>query len=260
MEKEPTSSDVLLAAALAGELSGPEQRRFAELYAADAGVREEFDGARSLMSRIDRAGLTWSEARVPEGLAERVQEAASDPDAPGVPVAASAPDPAPDVSREFPLRAGAPRRISSRRRPARRFPAVPLGAVAASAMVVGALGTAAVSQFVDAPPDGPPGTLGAVEPVSLTEVPEGTEMTASLVAHTWGTETLLEIDGLGVGETFEVVLTREDGEEFVSGTFLGSRRTVLCRMNAAVLREDVSEVEIRDEGGAVVASAAVPDV
>jgi hypothetical protein len=260
MGKEPTSRDALIAAALAGELSEAEHRRFAELYASDAGVREEFDGARSLMERIDRAGLTWSEERVPEGLAERVQEAVSDSNAPGIPVPASTPDPTPDVSPKSPHRAAPPRRTSSRRRPARRFSAVSLGAVAASALVVGALGTATVSQFVDAPPDGPPGTLGAVEPVSLTEVPEGTEMTASLVAHTWGTETLLEIDGLDVGETFEVVLKREDGRELVSGTFLGSRRTVLCSMNAAVLREDVSEVEIRDEGGAVVASAAVPDV
>ena len=252
MEKEPTSRDALIAAALAGELGEEEHRRFAELYAADAAVRAEFDGVRSLMERIDGAGLTWSEEQVPDGLAERVRTAAYDP--------ASGSAPASDAPPGARSRAVASRGSRARRRPVRRFSAVSLGAVAACAAIVGGLGTAAVSQFVDALPDGPPGTLGAVEPVSLTEVPEGTEMTASLVAHTWGTETLLEIDGLGVGETFQVVLTREDGGELLSGTFLGSRKTVLCSMNAAVLREDVSEVEIRDEGGAVVASAEVPDV
>lgn len=260
MADQPMSHDALIAAALVGELSESEHRRFAELYATDAVVREEFDGARALMERIQRADLFWSDGEVPAGLAARVLGATSASGAASGPAAVLAPGTEPDTVREESIRGASPRRSGGRRRSARRFSTLSLGAVAASALVVGALGTAGVSRIVDAPPEGPPGTLGAVEPVAFSGLPDGTEMTASLVAHTWGTETVLEIDGLRVGDTFEVVLTRDDGEELVSGTFLGSTRTVLCSMNAAVLRENVTELEIRDDGGAVVASAAVPDV
>ena len=119
--------------------------------------------------------------------------------------------------------------------------------------MAGALGGQALTGALQAPPDGPPGTLGALEDVTFSEQPAGTTVDAALVAHTWGTETVLELDGLAVGEEFEVVLVGDDGEEYLSGTFLGADRTVTCRMNAAVLREDVSQLQIRDGGGAVVA-------
>lgn len=68
------------------------------------------------------------------------------------------------------------------------------------------------------------------------------------------------MDGLAEGEIFEVILINEDGAELASGTFFGTEQTVVCRMNAALMREDVSQLQIRDEAGAVVVSSTVPDV
>lgn len=109
-------------------------------------------------------------------------------------------------------------------------------------------------------PLGPPGELGSQEPVSFTDPRAGVVVDGSLIAHTWGTETVLLIDGLPVGETFTVVLIGEDGQEIESGSFLGSEVPVDCRMNGAVLREDVARLEIRDETGGEVTAAALPDV
>lgn len=88
----------------------------------------------------------------------------------------------------------------------------------------------------------------------------GSAAPASSVAHTWGTETVLEIDGLAEGEIFEVILVSEDGAELTSATFFGAEQTITCRMNAALMREDVSQLEIRDASGSVVVSSSVPDV
>jgi hypothetical protein len=126
--------------------------------------------------------------------------------------------------------------------------------------VVGGFGGQLVRSLLDAPPSGPPGTLGAVEQITFTEAPEGSAIEASLVAHTWGTETLLEVDGVAVGETFEVILVSASGQELTSGTFFGTEQTVTCRMNAALLREDLARVLIEGSDGAVLASSEVPTV
>lgn len=94
-------------------------------------------------------------------------------------------------------------------------------------------------RFLDAPPEGPPGTLGAIEQITFADVPAGTTVDASLVAHTWGTETLLEIEGAALGETFEVLLVDHDGARYGSGSFIGTEATVVCAMNAAVHRTPV---------------------
>lgn len=130
---------------------------------------------------------------------------------------------------------------------------------AATLLVVGGVAGALVQEARDAPPTGPPGTLGAREEITFTGAPS-TSIEASLVAHTWGTETILEVDGAPLGQTFAVVLLSEDGEELTSGTFFGTEQTVLCRMNAAVLRPDVAEVMIEAADGSVLASSVVPDV
>lgn len=110
------------------------------------------------------------------------------------------------------------------------------------------------------PPAGAPGTLGAVEHVDFLGEPAGVAVDGDLVAHTWGTETLLTIDGLPVGEVYAVVVVDRDGVEHHSGTFLGSTVTIACAMNAAALREDVASVVIRDDDGGVVAAAQAPPV
>lgn len=109
-------------------------------------------------------------------------------------------------------------------------------------------------------PLGPPGELGSQEQVSFSDPGTGVDVEGALVAHTWGTETVLEIDGLAVGDAFTVVLIGTDGQEIESGSFLGAEVPVDCRMNGAVLREDVERLEIRDDAGLAVTAAALPEV
>ena len=60
-------------------------------------------------------------------------------------------------------------------------------------------------------PLGPPGELGSQEQVSFSDPGTGVDVEGALVAHTWGTETVLEIDGLAVGDAFTVVLSTATG-------------------------------------------------
>jgi len=66
------------------------------------------------------------------------------------------------------------------------------------------------------------------------------------------------MDGISDGGPYDVVLVDRSGVDRPSGTFLGSTVTIECRMNAAVLRGDVAEIEIRGSDGVVLASAQVP--
>ncbi|GAA1159132.1 hypothetical protein [Nesterenkonia sandarakina] len=160
--------------------------------------------------------------------------------------------------------------------PSRRRSRLRQSLALAACVALGVAGTLGVQAILDADSDaedpdeadvlvaeeplGPPGELGSQEPVSFTDPSAGVVVDGSLIAHTWGTETVLLIDGLPVGETFTVVLIGEDGQEIESGSFLGSEVPVDCRMNGAVLREDVARLEIRDETGGEVTAAALPDV
>ncbi|WP_369372157.1 hypothetical protein AB1046_02240 [Promicromonospora sp. Populi] len=138
----------------------------------------------------------------------------------------------------------------------RRWSRPLLAAAAVALIALGAAGNAVVGTLLeDEPPSGPPGTLGVVEAIDFTGEPSGVEVDASVVAHTWGTETRIDVDGLPEGETFTVVVLGSDGAEFASGTFIGSAVPVRCAMNAAVLRTDVATVEIRDAAGHIVMSS-----
>lgn len=145
--------------------------------------------------------------------------------------------------------------------PARRRQWPALAAAAVAAFVLGVAGTLAVTggEEQDAVA-GPPGTLGAVEPIDFTGLPEGGSVEASLIAHTWGTETVLEVDGFPVGESVEVVLVTEDGRTLSSGSFLTTEGPLDCEMNGAVLREDVDVVRLVSADGAISAEATLPQV
>ncbi|WP_424467062.1 hypothetical protein [Pseudoclavibacter helvolus] len=141
-----------------------------------------------------------------------------------------------------------------------RFGGEVLLGVAAASLVIGAVGGFLLPRAETPPPVGEPGTLGAVEGVDFQGEPAGVEIDGSVVAHTWGTETLLTVNGLPSGEFYSVVVVDEAGEDVGSGTFLGSEVEINCAVNAAALREDVASVEIRGKSGDVVASAALPRV
>ncbi|SDU79510.1 hypothetical protein [Jiangella alkaliphila] len=136
----------------------------------------------------------------------------------------------------------------------------PLLAVAAVALIaLGAAGNAVIGTLLDDDaPTGPPGTLGATETIAFDGEPSGIDVDASVVAHTWGTETLLDVDGLPAGETYTVVVIAVNGDEFPSGEFIGSTVPVTCAMNAAVLRQDAASIEIRDADGDTVMASELP--
>lgn len=188
---------------------------------------------REVLDRLGGVDQSWIESTPPVGLADRVVAVAG----------------AEEAHRDAP-----PARVDRAPRNSRVL------LTAAAACVVGVLGTITYQGMADRPVEGPPGTFGAVEEIDFTGEPEGSRVNASLVAHTWGTETVLELDGLEIGETFEVVLVSATGAQIPSGTFIGAEATVLCRMNAAVLREDVVQVRIVSADESVNLVAELPAV
>lgn len=225
----------LLGAALAGELTPEEQAELDEACRRDPSMREELAELQETLGRVD-GPAGWVDAEPGSDLGDRVAAVDGSPPATGGPVR------------------------TRRSRRSRRSRATT--SVAAACLVgLGVLGTLGYQRIVDSPPEGPPGTLGAVEQVDFTGEPDGGDVDASVVAHTWGTETVLEIDGLEVGETFEVTLVSTSGEVLSSGTFVGAEATVECRMNAAIMREEVAQVRIRSSDDTTVRLVAdLPDV
>lgn len=251
MAEQETRREELIAAALAGELTAAERQEFAGASARDPSMVADLAELRATAAQLDAAQLTWREEEASPDLAERIVAVTSSdlPDAADRAAAGQAP-----------VVAGPGHRSTSAVAARTRWPAPLILAVAATLLVVGAFGGQLIRSAVDAPPSGPPGTLGAVEQITFTQASEDSVIEASLVAHTWGTETVLEVDGVAVGETFEVVLVSADGQELTSGTFFGTEQTVTCRMNAALLREDLVRVLIERSDGTVLASSDVPAV
>lgn len=177
-------------------------------------------------------------------------------------LALSAPDaPPPKEARERLLGRARPvralpeaRGVPSRRRvPSRRK----FRALAAAALLVAAIGLSAV--YFSAARQGPPG-LGETEPIAFSGAPEGVSADAAVVAHTWGTEVVLEVEGLRSGEIYTVVLEREDGGPVEAGSFIGTEDgPVECRLNGAVLRQDARAVSVVDaDDGVVMESELAP--
>ncbi|WP_130799328.1 hypothetical protein [Streptomyces otsuchiensis] len=228
------------------ELTAAEEEELARLLERHPGV--EYTGFEGELDALDALG-PYRDEQPPPGLRARVL--AADPGAET------------GAARPYGVPHGAPGgggvRPLNGRRPLRGR----LGMLVAAAALVGfgAVGGAVVTALadrVDGPPTGPPGTLGAVEPIAFDGEPDGVAVDASVVAHTWGTETLLDVDGLPVGDTFTVVVISSDGTEFDSGAFIASEVPVVCAVNAAVLRPDVGTIEIRDVDGATVMASELP--
>ena len=226
----------LIAAAVGDDLDDTEAAELRELAAADPTVDRDLAELRALTGTLGRRGPIepWLESSTSPDLRARVLG--------GTPDAAWPPQ-----------RSRGPRRSAG---------------LAAAAAVVGLAVGGGVVLGVDAvrptPSDpsavitGPPGTLGAYEQVAFTTSVPNVDIEGGLVAHTWGTETILDMDGVSDRGPYEVVLVDRSGAELPSGTFLGSDVTIECRMNAAVLRGDVTEIEIRGSDGSVLASAQLP--
>ncbi|GGF14597.1 hypothetical protein [Williamsia phyllosphaerae] len=226
----------LIAGAVGDDLTAAENEELRALAADDPSVDLEIAELRAVVGRIgDHPSLPWVSAEPSPELRSRVVGGQH----------FGATEPAPTVT------------PSPRRRP--RHPRLLLAAAVVLGLVVGA-GTVLgiTSAGSDSPVTGPPGTLGAYESIDFSDVASGLDIDGSLVAHTWGTETVLEMDGVPDRGRYGVFLVERSGARLTSGTFLGSTVTIDCRMNAAVLREDVTGVEIRRADGSVLATAQVP--
>ncbi len=228
----------LLAAALAGELTTQQQRELDALVVADPTVAELLAELRDTASMLRASGVTWQEVEPSPGLGERLAAAVSNSPASGA---------TGDVGVQG-------------HRGSRLFRSLVGAAAAAALLVTGAVLGGGLWGGVEQAPIGPPGTLGAIEDITFTGGPGAGTIEASLVAHTWGTETVLEVDGVTPGEIYEVVLVSDAGEQVTSGTFLGTEQTVTCRLNAAVLRADLARVVIERADGTVLATSSVPTV
>lgn len=234
----------LLAGALADDLSPAEQQELAGRLAEDAALREEFSAMSDLVTTMRSSVLgEWREEAPSAQLRRAVQQISDDGNA------------EPQIHAVDSLDTG--RRVTERRATTRPRRSVWF-AGAAACIAAGVALTLGAQYALDAPPQGPPGTFGVVESVNFRDTVTGVDIDGSLIAHTWGTETVLEIDGLAPGASFAVVLTAQDGRQFESGTFFGSEIPIDCRMNAAVMRQEVQMLEIRDADGQIVTAAELP--
>lgn len=139
---------------------------------------------------------------------------------------------------------------AARRRRARLVRSVTALAAAAALVVVAVLG---ITTLIDRTPDAPVPEVVAVQIDSA--LPDVTA-TAGLIAHTWGVEVKLTTTGLPDGAEYEAVVLGEDGGEVPAGTFTAvADTTMLCNLQASVLRDQASGFEIRDRAGEVVISS-----
>lgn len=224
----PTPDDrieELVAAAVAGDLTPAEKDELQRLSALHPWIEPEIERLRDVATRVVDTGREWNDPVVTEALRERILG--------GIPVHATPPA-----------------------RPRRSWmPPV----VGAACLAVGLVIGAAIPTLTSQPPSGPPGTLGAYEQLMVDEE-SGINVEADLVAHTWGTEAVLDVTGLVIGATYQVVFIDENGVEYAAGEMLGSSVPIHCRLNAAVMRDQTVRMEIRDVTSTVIASVDLPHV
>ena len=211
-------------------------------------IDAEIDDLRAVTDRLRAAETTWDDPGATGALRDRVLGQ--------IPTARDGvdePDGTPAIGPVV-----APARATPAATARRRRWVTPL--VAAACLVVGIALGVGTPALLSVSPSGPPGTLGALEQIDVRDEIAGIDVDADLVAHTWGTEAVLDATGLAVGETYSVVFVGADGAEFSAGQMLGSEVAIHCRLNAAVLRDDAVRMEIRDADATVVALAELPEV
>lgn len=275
--------DELLGAALGGDLTRAERAELDALLATDPAARAELDAGADVVERLSRAATSgalgpWTApgagadvlAEPPPSLRERIAAATTGAATTGAgtpPGTTTRGTPSPGAASGSGTAQG-PGAGSSPGSPAalprqRRRTSVVL-ALAASLLVGVGGGFGLARSTADQPPapvTGPPGTLGAAEQLAFTELPDGVTLTASVVAHTWGTETVLrQLTGLETGTTYSVVLVGDDGTEISAGSFVASEVPVDCSLTGSALREDVAEVSVRTAEGAEVMRSPLPPV
>ena len=156
-----------------------------------------------------------------------------------------APAPPPELGERILWNVRLERRSADRQRLAQR-----VGAAAAAIAVL-----ALFVVMSPRPPAAPP-----MEAVAVTTTGDGLTVEASLIAHTWGTEIILEAEGLDDGAAYRVRFEDRTGAAVPAGTFIGTgERLLTCRMNAAVLREDAVAFVVEDARGRMVIRGELED-
>jgi len=128
--------------------------------------------------------------------------------------------------------------------------------ILAAALVLLALVTGGVVGRVTAPEPAAVPT----EPISMAaERGSGVAVdSADLVAHTWGVELRIEAEGFAKGRTFRASFRTEDGDLVPAGEFLGvGQQPMVCFLQSAALREDVTEVLVTDALGRTVLTSSL---
>lgn len=233
--------DLVLAAA-EGRLDDAQRERLDRLRAGDPTVEEEIAELRAVLDSLQELD-GWDESALEES--------------PSIAVLRRAKEQIASESQERGTGAPGPSRPDGR--PVARRRAL-LGLAAAGLVATGAVGHDVVRRLRPETPEGAPGTLGALERVGVTESAAGAEVSLGIIAHTWGTETVLEVAGSERGVVYDVVLVDRAGTRTGSGSFLGTEEPLDCEMNAAILREDVAEVLLVAAGGETWARAQLPTV
>lgn len=126
-----------------------------------------------------------------------------------------------------------------------------IGGIAASVGAVLGISGAVVATRSDGGPEGPP-----TEAIEFAAADERIRTTAALINHTWGTELMLDVEGLPGDNTYQVVYASTNDGPVVGGSFRSVEDTLLrCRFNAAVLRADVARIAVAGPDGREILSA-----
>lgn len=102
--------------------------------------------------------------------------------------------------------------------------------------------------------------MAPTEPLRLTGVPAGVTADARLINHTRGTEVLLDVRDLPPDRVYRVALARADGSHVEAGSFRSVPDVLMvCRFNAAPLRDEVARVLVLDADDGEVMRADLAD-
>lgn len=116
-----------------------------------------------------------------------------------------------------------------------------------AAAAVGAAGGAlVVNADQDAPTAAPGPPTEALSFSSSDASTPGSTVGGKTINHTWGVELLLDATGFPVGSRYRVVYVDTADEHIEAGGFVGAELPIHCRCNAALLRTDITAIEIRD--------------
>lgn len=133
------------------------------------------------------------------------------------------------------------------RRRAAGWPTVATAAACAAVLAVGSVLVAARDDPLPVPR----------EAVAFAAPAEGVMvLEAELIGHPWGTTLELAVDGVEEGVTYTVSYIDVAGDPVEVGSFIGvADGRIDCHMSAALLRDDLTGVVVRDARGAIVLEA-----